>query len=121
MTVVEGTQFGSRGRVRVPAADDVLVAAVGLVLKGAGLPEAIAAQNGRAAGIGFLAVPVAGAAHLRVSVTWHEDGEPSGGLDAPAGELHACERAFRRAGFHVEMTTEAAGRRLLAWRRLRTW
>ena len=104
----------------MPSADGVLVAAIGLVLTGAGLPEVAALRNGDTAGTGFLAVPVAGAAVPRVAVSWYEDGTPAGGADAPAGRLRDCEQALRRAGFHVEYTTtETAVGCLLAWRRAR--
>lgn len=101
----------------MPSADDVLVAAVELVLTGAGLPEAASRQDGDGAGTGFLAVPVAGAAAPRAAVTWHEEGTPTGAADGSAGKLRDCEQALRRAGFHVEYTTEAAGGSLLTWRR----
>jgi hypothetical protein len=62
---------------------------------------------------------VAGAATPHAAATWYEDGMPAGGPDGPAGKLDACEQAIRRAGFHVEYTTEAAGGCLLAWRKAR--
>jgi hypothetical protein len=101
----------------MPSADGVLVAAIGLVLTGAGLREA-AAQNGDGdgAGTGFLAVPVAGAATPRAAVTWYEDGEPAGGRDGQAGKLRDCEQALRRAGFPVEYTAEGTAGCLLVWR-----
>ena len=120
MTVVKGPRLGARGGTRTPSADGVLVAAMGLVLTGAGLPEAATHQNGDGAGTGFLAVPVAGVAAPRAAVTWYEDGEPTWGADAPAGKLRECEQALHRAGFHVEYTTEATGGCVLAWRRRRT-
>jgi hypothetical protein len=104
----------------MPSADDVLIAAIGLVLTGAGLPEAATHQNGDKAGTGFLAVPVAKGAAPRAAVTWYEDGMPTGGPDRPAGKLRDCEEALRRAGFHVEYTAETTGGRLLAWREIRT-
>jgi hypothetical protein len=103
----------------MPPAGDVPIAAIGLVLTGAGLPEAVTGQDGDGAGTGFVAVPVAGAAAPRAAVTWHQDGKPIGDTDVPAGKLRDCEQALRRAGFHVEHTTEATGERLLAWRRTR--
>jgi hypothetical protein len=104
----------------MPSPDDVLIATIELVLTGAGLPEASALQNGHGTGTGFLAVPMAEEAHSRASVTWYEDGKPTCGPDGPAGKLRDCEQALRRAGFHVEYTTEATGGCLLAWRRTRT-
>jgi hypothetical protein len=104
----------------MPSADDVLIAAIGLVLTGAGLPEAVTLRNGRATGTGFLAAPVSGAAHPRAAVTWYEEGKPTDAPDGPAGKLRDCEQALRRAGFHVEYTTGATGGCLLAWRRTRT-
>lgn len=104
----------------MPSADGVLVAAIGLVLTGAGLPEAAARHNGDGTGTGFLAVPLTGAVVPRAAVTWYEDGKPTGAPDGPAGKLRNCEQALRRAGFHVEYTTEPTGGRLLAWRRTRT-
>jgi hypothetical protein len=53
------------------------------------------------------------------AVTWYEDGTPAGGADMPAGRLRDCEKALRRAGFHVENTSETTGGCLLAWRRTR--
>jgi hypothetical protein len=120
MTVVEDPEPGPRGSARLPSADDVLVAAIGLVLTGAGLPEAATRQDWDDAGTGFLAVPVTGAATPRATVTWYEGGKPTDGEDAPAGKLRDCEQALRRAGFHVEYTAEGTGGRLLAWRRRRT-
>jgi hypothetical protein len=99
----------------MPSADGVLVAAIGLVLTGAGLPQAATRYNGDGAGTGFLAAPVAGAAAPRAAVTWYEDGKPTGDTDAPAGKLRDCEQALRRAGFHVEYTTETTGGYLLVW------
>jgi hypothetical protein len=107
----------------MPSADAIsgfLIAAIGLVLTGAGLPEAATRHNGDGAGTGFLAAPVAGAAAPRAAVTWDEDGKPTCGADVPAGKLRGCEQALRRAGFHVEYTTETTGGCLLAWRRTRT-
>jgi hypothetical protein len=98
-----------------PSADDVLVTAIGLVLAGAGLPEAATLPNGHAAGTGFAAARVIGAAHPRAAVTWYEDGKTTGGLDGSAGKLHDCEQALRRAGFHVEYTAANTGGYLLAW------
>lgn len=104
----------------MPSAGDVLATAIGLVLTGAGLPEAATPQNGPAARTGFLAVLVAAETTPRAAVTWYEDGKPTDGADAPAGKLRDCEQALRRAGFHVEYTTETTGGRLLAWRTTRT-
>jgi hypothetical protein len=104
----------------MPSADGVLVAAIGLVLTGAGLPEAATHQGADGAGAGFLAIPVAGTTFPRAAVTWYEDGKPTGGPDGPAGKLRDCEQALRRAGFHVEYTTETVGGPLLAGRRTRT-
>lgn len=104
----------------MPSPDDVLIATIELVLTGAGLPEARALKNRHETGTGFLAVPMAGEAYPRASVTWYEDGKPTCGPDGPAGKLRECEQALRRAGFHVEYTTEATGGCLLAWRRTRT-
>lgn len=104
----------------MPSADDVLAAAVGLVLTGAGLPEAAALPDGLGTGTGFLACPAPAGVDPRAAVTWYEDGRPAGGADAPAGRLRDCEQALRRAGFHVEYTTsETTGGCLLAWRRTR--
>ena len=100
----------------MPSADGVLVAAIGLVLTGAGLSEMATLQNGHGPGTGFLAVPVTGAATPRAAVTWYEDGMPAGGPDEPAGKLRDCERALRRAGFHVEYATQSTGWCLLAQR-----
>lgn len=117
MAVVEGSRFGSRGGARIPSDGDVLVAAIGLVLTGAGLLDAATSEEGHMVGTGFLAIPVTGAAHPCVSVTWHEDGEPSGGdPDGSAGQLQVCEQALRRAGYHVEYTAEINGGCLLASR-----
>lgn len=120
MTVVEDPRHGSRGGSRMPSPDGVLVAAIELVLAGAGLPEAATRHSGGEAGTGFLAAPVAGAAAPRAAVTWYEGGKPTGGTDGPAGKLRDCEQALRRAGFDVEYTPETTGRCLLAWRRTRT-
>jgi hypothetical protein len=90
------------------------------VLTGTALSEAATLQNGHGTGTGFLAVPVTRAATQRAAVTWYDDGKPTGGPDGPAGKLRDCEQALRRAGFHVEYTTEATGGCLLAWRRTRT-
>lgn len=103
----------------MPSADDVLAAAVGLVLTGAGLPELATHQDGGGAGTGFLAVPLEGAAVPRAAVTWYEDGTPADGADGPTGKLRDCERALLRAGFRVEYAAETAGGRLVAWRRSR--
>jgi hypothetical protein len=100
----------------MPSADGVLVAAIGLVLTGAGLPEVTTLQNGYRTGTGFLAVLVTGEAAPRAVVTWYEDGLPAGGPDEPAGKLRDCERALRRAGFHVEYATQSTGGCLLAQR-----
>jgi hypothetical protein len=113
--VVEGPRPGSRGETRIPSADDVLIAAIGLVLAGAGLPQVVTLRNGHEAGTGFAAAPVAGAAPSRAAVTWHEDGKPTGDPDRSAGKLRDCEQALRRAGFHVEYMAANAGRYLLAW------
>jgi hypothetical protein len=104
----------------IPSADDVLVIAIGLVLAGAGLLETATAQNGHAAGTGFLAVLVTGAAHPRATVTWYEDGKPTGDPDGPTGKLRDCEHALRRAGFHVEYTAANTGGCLLAWQTSRS-
>jgi hypothetical protein len=104
----------------MPSPGDVLIAAIGLVLTGAGLPEAATRQDWDDFGTGFLAVPVTGAETPRAAVAWYEDSKPTGGADAPAGKLRDCEQALRRAGFHVEYTTEGTGGRLLVWRRRRT-
>jgi hypothetical protein len=82
----------------MPSADDVLIAAIELVLTGAELPEAGTLPNGHTPGTGFVAASVAGAAHPRAAVTWYEDGKPTGGPDGLAGKLRDCERALRRAG-----------------------
>jgi hypothetical protein len=103
----------------MPSPGDVLVAAIGLLLTGAGLPESATLQNGRKTGTGFLAVPVTGEATPRAVITWYEDDKSPSGADTRADKLRDCEQALRRAGFHVEYTTEAAGGRLLAWRRTR--
>ena len=66
----------------MPSADGVLVAAIGLVLTGAGLPEVATLRNGDAAGTGFLAVTLAGETRPRAAVSWYEDGTPAGGNDA---------------------------------------
>ena len=116
MTVVENPRPGSRGSARIPSADEVLIAAIELVLAGAGLPKAAVARNGHAAGSGFLTAPVEGLAHPRVTVTWYEDGKPTGGPDGTAGKLLDCEWALRRAGFHVEYTAANTDGYLLAWR-----
>lgn len=116
MTVVEDPRPGSRGSTRIPSADGVLVAAIGLVLTGAGLPEAATHQNRDGAGTGFLAIPVAGEVPPRAAVSWYEDGEPTCGTDVLAGKLRNCEQALRRAGFHVEYATQSTGERLLARR-----
>jgi hypothetical protein len=97
-----------------------LIAAIELALTGAEMPQATTLPNGQATGTGFVAVPVAGAAYPRASVTWYEDGKPTCGPDGPAGKLRDCEQALRRAGFHVEYTTEATAGCLLAWRRTQT-
>jgi hypothetical protein len=99
----------------MPSPDDVLIATIELVLTGAGLPEARVLKNRHGTGTGFLAAPM-GEAYPRASVTWYEDGKPTCGPDGPAGKLRECEQALRRAGFHVEYTTEATGGCLLAWR-----
>jgi hypothetical protein len=100
----------------MPSPDDVLIAAIELVLTGAGLSEAAILRDGYGAGTGFLAVPVARAAHPRVAITWYEDGEPTGDPDWPARELRNCEQALRRAGFRVDYTAEGTDGRLLVWR-----
>jgi hypothetical protein len=71
--------------------------------------------NGHAAGTGFVAARVVGAAHPRAAVTWYEDGKPTGDLDGPTGKLRDCEWALRRAGFQVEYTAANTGGYLLAW------
>jgi len=103
----------------MPSADGVLVAAIELVLAGAGLPKVAVAGDEHPTGTGFQVVPVTGTMHLRAGVTWYEDGKPTGGPNAPARTLRDCEQALRRAGFHVEYTTETTGVCLLAWRRTR--
>ena len=116
MTAVEDPRPGSRGSTRIPSGGDVLIAAIELVLRGAGLPKA-AVRHGHshAAGTGFLVAPVTGAAYPRATVIWYEDGKPTGDPDGPVGKLRDCERALRRAGFHVEYTTETTAGCLLAW------
>jgi hypothetical protein len=104
----------------MPSADGVLVAAIELVLAGAGLPRAAVARNGHAPGTGFLTVRVAGSAYPRTAITWYEDGKSTGDPDAPAGRLRDCEQTLLKAGFHVEFTTETTSGCLLAWRRTRT-
>jgi hypothetical protein len=99
----------------IPPANDVLVTAIGLVLAGAGIPEAATLRNGHGPGTGFLVAPVTGAAHPRAAVTWYEDGKLTGDPDEPTGKLLDCERALRRAGFHVEYTAANTGGYLLAW------
>lgn len=115
MTVVEDPEPGPRGTGRLPSTDDVLVAAIELVLAGTGLPNAAVASEGQATGTGFLAASVVGMAQSRVMVTWHEDGKSAGGPDGPAEKLRDCERALRRAGFQVEHTAADTGGYLLAW------
>lgn len=115
MTVVEDPEPGPRGSGRLPSADDVLVAAVELVLAGTGLPKAAVAGNGQATGTGFLATPMEGVAHPRVTVTWYEDGKASDGPDGLTEKLRDCERALRRAGFQVERAAAETGGYLLAW------
>jgi hypothetical protein len=83
-----------------------------------GFRRAATRQDGDGTGTGFLAVPAAGAEAPRAAVTWYENGEPTSGPDEP--KLRECEQALRRAGFHVEYTTETTGGCLLAWRRTRT-
>jgi hypothetical protein len=118
MTVVEDPRPGSRGGTRIPSPDDVLIAAIGLVLAAAaGLPEAAIPHNGHGTATGFLAARVAGAAHSRAAVTWYEDGKPSGAPDGPSGKLRDCERALRRAGFQVEYTGEITAGCLTVWRK----
>jgi hypothetical protein len=115
MTVVGDPRPGPRGSARVPSADDVLVAAIELVLTGAGLPKAAVARNGHAAGTGFLAAPMEGVAHPRVMVTWYADGKATDGSDGPAEILRDCEQTLRRAGFQVEYAAANMGGYLLAW------
>jgi hypothetical protein len=112
----EGRRLGSRGSTQMPSPDDVLIAAIALVLTGAGLPEVASLQNGHRTGTGFLTVPVTGETTPRAAVTWYEDGKPTCGPDGSTGKLRDCEQALCRAGFHVEYT----GGCLLAWRRTRT-
>jgi hypothetical protein len=100
----------------MPSADGVLVAAIVLVLTGAGLPEVATLQNGHRTGTGFLAVLVTGEAAPRAAVTWYEDGKPAVGPAGPTGKLRDCEQALRRAGFHVEYATPSTGGCLLARR-----
>jgi hypothetical protein len=104
----------------IPAAGDVLATAIGLVLTGAGLPEAATPQHGHTAGTGFLAVLVTGQTTPRAAITWYEDGKPTGGPDGPSGKLRDCEQALRRAGFYVEYRAADADGHLLAWRKRRT-
>ena len=115
MTAVEDPEPGPRGSGRLPSADDVLVAAIELVLGGTGLPKAAVAREGQATGTGFLATPVEGVGHPRVMVTWYEDGKAADGPDGPAEKLRDCDRALRRAGFQVEYTAANSGGYLLAW------
>jgi len=115
--VNEGRRPGSRGDALTPSADDVLVTAIGLVLAGAGLPEAATLPNGHAAGTGFVVARAVGAKDPRATVTWYEDGKPADGLDEPTEKLRNCEQALRRAGFHVECTAADTGEYLLAWQR----
>lgn len=115
MTVVEDPEPGPRGSGRLPSPDDVLAAAIELVLAGTGLPKAVVAGKGQATGTGFLATPMEGVAHPRVTVTWYEDGEAADGPDGPAEKLRDCDRALRRAGFQVEYTVANTGGYLLAW------
>jgi hypothetical protein len=100
----------------MPSAEDVLIAAVGLVLTGAGLSEAPVFRKGSGTGTGFLAALVVGAAYPCVAVTWYEDGEQTSAPDRTAGKLRNCELALRRAGFQVEYTAEGTAECLLAWR-----
>jgi hypothetical protein len=104
VTAVGGPRPGSRGGTRMPSADGVLVAAIVLVLTGAGLPEVATLQNGHRTGTGFLAVLVTGEA------------APRAGPTGPTGKLRDCEQALRRAGFHVEYATQSTGECLLARR-----
>lgn len=117
--MAEGTRPGLRGIARIPSADGVLVAAIGLVLTGAGLPGVATFRTGEATGTGFLAVTLAGEERPRAAVTWYEDGSLAVGPDAPAGRIGDCERALLRAGFHVEYAPGTAGGGLVAWRRSR--
>lgn len=71
----------------MPSADGVLVAAIVLVLTGAGLPEVATLQNGHRTGTGFLAVLVTGEAAPRAAVTWYEDGKPAVGPAGQTGKL----------------------------------
>jgi hypothetical protein len=119
MTVVEDPRPGSRGGTRILSADDVLVAAIGLVLAGAGLPEAAISPDGHAAGTGFVAARVVRAAYPHAAVTWFEDGGPTGDPGGPAGGLRDCERALSRAGFHTEYRADSTGGYLLACRKRR--
>lgn len=116
MTVVEGSRFGSRGRAQIPSADDVLIAAIELVLTGAGLPKALEMRHRHEPETGFVIEPVAGAGHTRAVIAWREEGEPVAATAEPAGKLSDCEQALRRAGYHVEYTTEINGGCLLASR-----
>jgi hypothetical protein len=115
MTAVEDPRPGPRGTARIPSADDVLVSAIELVLAGTGLPKAPVVGKGLATGTGFLATPMEGVAHPRVTVTWYEDGKAADGPDGPAEKLRDCDRALRRAGFQVEYTAANTGGYLLAW------
>jgi hypothetical protein len=112
---------GSRGGTLMPSADDVLAAAIGLVLAGAGFPEVAILANracGRDRVPGHLGP---GAAHPCASVTRYDDGKPAGAPDEPAGKLLDCERALRRAGFRVEYKAEGTAGYLLTWRKGRIW
>ena len=79
----------------MPSADDVLAAAVGLVLTGAGLPEATALPDGLGTATGFLASRPGG-----------------GGSPARCGHLvrgrHACWRRGRASGKYPRLRAGAA-------------
>jgi hypothetical protein len=81
----------------MPSADGVLVAAIVLVLTGAGLPEVATLQNGHRTGTGFLAVLVTGEAAPRAAVTWYEDGKRAGLRPATGGPVAVGTAAPRRA------------------------
>jgi hypothetical protein len=95
------------------------VAAIELVLSGAGLPKVGLVHDGHPAGAGFQVVPLTGAAKTYAAVSWYKDGKPGKASDGLAEMLGACERALRRAGFHVEYQVEASVEFLRAWRESR--
>jgi hypothetical protein len=83
---------GSQGSTRIPSADDVRVAAIELVLSGAGLPKVGLVHDGHPAGAGFQVVPLTGAAKTYAAVSWYKDGKPGKASDGLAEMLGACER-----------------------------